>query len=159
MGEYTLGLQFLNQNHFLIDLIRVAIKSLFDKFIFVVAVHPTKKPLFTKQERIKLIQDSTSHFKNVSVLSTEKLIVDLAKEHGAVALIRGLRHVSDFELEFQMAMMNYHLSPEVTTILMMPEEKHIHLNSNLVKEIARLHGDIEGFVPPPVYKHLKSKFD
>ena len=141
-----------------LDIARRASK-LFDEFVFVVAVHPTKKPLFTKQERIKLIQDSTSHFKNVSVLSTEKLIVDLAIEHGAVALIRGLRHVSDFELEFQMAMMNYHLSPEVTTILMMPEEKHIHLNSNLVKEIARLHGDIEGFVPPPVYKHLKSKFD
>ena len=133
--------------------------KLFDEFVFAVAINPSKKPLFTEAERIELIKEATSDIQNVSVLSTKILIVDLAKEENAIALIRGLRHVSDFELEFQMAMMNYHLNPELTTILMMPEEKHIHLNSNLVKEIASLHGDIADYVPPAVNEHLKAKFN
>ena len=133
--------------------------KLFDEFVFAVAVNPSKKPLFTEDERIELIKEATSDIQNISVLSTKKLIVDLAKEEHAIALIRGLRHVSDFELEFQMAMMNSHLNPELSTILLMPDEKHIHLNSNLVKEIARLHGDISAYVPLAVHKHLKAKFN
>ena len=95
-----------------IDIAKMGAK-LFDEFVFAVAVNPSKKPLFTEDERIELIKDATSDIQNISVLSTKKLIVDLAKEEHAIALIRGLRHVSDFELEFQMAMMNSHLNPQL----------------------------------------------
>jgi len=92
------------------------------------------------------------------VKSTPGLVVNFAQEESAVALIRGLRHVSDFEFEFQMAMMNYHLDPEITTILMMPDEKYIHLNSTVVKDVAKLNGDISDYVPDIVWERLKIKF-
>ena len=133
--------------------------KLFDVLEFVVAINVEKEPLFTVEERLALITDSTKHINNIKVNQFTGLVVDYAKNSDSIAIIRGLRHVSDCELEFQMAMMNYHLNPELSTILMMPDEKHIHLNSNLVKEIARLHGDIVDYVPLAVHKHLKAKFN
>ena len=91
--------------------------------------------------------------------ATEGLVADFAREHKAVALIRGLRHVSDFEFEFQMATMNHHLNSEVSTLLMVTSEKYIHLNSSVVKDVARLKGNISNFVPPYVMEKLRKKFN
>ncbi|RMF08604.1 MAG: pantetheine-phosphate adenylyltransferase [Candidatus Neomarinimicrobiota bacterium] len=132
---------------------------LFDVLIFAVADNPNKEPLFTVEERMDLIRRSTQHIPNVQVKSTRGLVVDFAREETAIALIRGLRHVSDFEFEFQMAMMNYHLNPSITTILMMPDEKYIHLNSTVVKDVAKLKGDVSDYVPTVVLEYLKSKFE
>ena len=85
------------------------------------------------------------------------MIVDFAKSEKAVALIRGLRHVSDLEFEFQMAMMNVHLNPKIDTLLMMPDEKYIHINSTVIKNVSRLHGDISIYVPQSVEECLKNK--
>ena len=133
--------------------------SLFDHVIFAIANNPKKKSLFTVNERIDLIQTSIEHLDNISVSSTATLIVRFAKENEAVALIRGLRSISDFEYEFQMALMNRSLAPEISTIFMMPDEKYMHLNSTVVKEIAALDGNISDYVPAIVEAQLKSKLN
>jgi len=132
---------------------------LFDHVILAIANHPKKNSLFTVEERIDLIQASIEHLDNVSVSSTDALIVRFAKENEAIALIRGLRSISDFEYEFQMALMNRSLAPEISTIFMMPDEKYMHLNSTIVKEIASLDGDISAYVPAIVEAQLKSKLN
>ena len=131
--------------------------SLFDKLIFAV-VNSDKKPLFSAQERIDMILESMKHINNIEAFSTEGLVADFAREYKAVAIIRGLRHVSDFEFEFQMATMNHHLNSSVSTLLMVTSEKYIHLNSSVVKDVARLKGDISNFVTPVVMENLKAKF-
>ena len=133
--------------------------SLFDHVILAIANNPKKKSLFTVNERIDLIQTSIEHLDNISVSSTATLIVRFAKENEAVALIRGLRSISDFEYEFQMALMNRSLAPEISTIFMMPDEKYMHLNSTVVKEIAALDGNISDYVPAIVEAQLKSKLN
>ncbi len=133
--------------------------GLFDHVILVIANNPKKNSLFTVDERIDLIQASIKHLDNVSVSSTATLIVRFAKENEAIALIRGLRSISDFEYEFQMALMNRSLAPEISTIFMMPDEKYMHLNSTIVKEIAALNGDISTYVPAIVEAQLKSKLN
>jgi pantetheine-phosphate adenylyltransferase len=132
--------------------------EIFDQLIFVIAENPRKKPLFSIEERIEMVRESTINISNVMVKSTKKLVVDCAVEESAVAIIRGLRHVSDFEFEFQMALMNYHLNSDISTILMIPDEKYIHLNSTVVKEVAELGGDISQYVPEIVLKRLNFKF-
>ena len=133
--------------------------SLFDHVILAIANNPKKKSLFTVNERIDLIQTSIEHLDNISVSSTATLIVRFAKENEAVALLRGLRSISDFEYEFQMALMNRSLAPEISTIFMMPDEKYMHLNSTVVKEIAALDGNISAYVPAIVEAQLKSKLN
>ena len=132
---------------------------LFDHVILAIANHPKKNSLFTVEERIDLIQASIEHLDNVSVSSTDALIVRFAKENEAIALIRGLRSISDFEYEFQMALMNRSLAPEISTVFMMPDERYMHLNSTVVKEIAALEGDISAYVPAIVEAQLKSKLN
>ena len=132
---------------------------LFDHVILAIANNPKKNSLFTLEERIYLIQTSISHLENVTVSSTDVLIVKFAEEKEAIALIRGLRSISDFEYEFQMALMNRSLAPEISTVFMMPDERYMHLNSTVVKEIAGLDGDISTFVPAVVEKKLKSKLN
>ena len=131
--------------------------SLFDEVMIVIANNPRKNSLFTIDERIDLIDQSTAHLKNVHASTTESLIVNFARENNSVALIRGLRSISDFEYEFQMALMNRSLAPEISTLFMMPDEKYMHLNSTVVKEIAALGGDISTYVPDVVNAALKSK--
>ena len=131
---------------------------LFDELIFVVAINNEKEPLLSSAERENLITRSTVHLTNVRVESFDGLVVNYAKRSGAIAIIRGLRHVSDFEFEFQMAMMNYNLNPGITSIFMMPDEKYIHLNSTIVKDVARLGGDITDYVPDIVKKVLLAKY-
>jgi pantetheine-phosphate adenylyltransferase len=133
--------------------------KLFDELIFSVAENIEKNPLFNVAERISFIKNATTNIKNVRVLSTSSLIVNFAEKEKALALIRGLRHVSDFEFEFQLAMMNYHLNPDIVTIFMMPDEKYIHLNSTVVKDVARLSGNISDYVPAEVEQALKKKYN
>ena len=130
---------------------------LFDQVMIVIANNPRKNSLFTIDERIDLINKSISHLNNVLVSNTESLIVNFARDNKSVALIRGLRSISDFEYEFQMALMNRSLAPEISTLFMMPDEKYMHLNSTVVKEIASLGGDISTYVPEVVNTALKSK--
>ncbi len=132
--------------------------KLFDEVIFVVAVNPAKSPLFTTEERVELLKIATKDMTNVKVNSSDDLIANIARQESAIALIRGLRHVSDFEYEFQMAMMNYHLNPEVSTVLLIPDEKYIHLNSTVIKDIVRLNGDVSDFVPQLVVEAIRRKF-
>ena len=133
--------------------------SLFDHVILAIANNPKKDSLFTVNERIDMIQASIEHLDKISVSSTATLIVRFAKENEAVALIRGLRSISDFEYEFQMALMTRSLAPEISTIFMMPDEKYMHLNSTVVKEIAALDGNISAYVPAIVEAQLKSKLN
>ena len=132
--------------------------GLFDELVLVVAVNKEKNPLFNNDERIHLIEECTKNLKNVRVSSFYGLVVDYAKSEKAVAIIRGLRHVSDFEFEFQMAMMNYNLNPMITSMFMMPDEKYIHLNSTVIKDVARLGGDISDYVPDNVKIALYKKY-
>ena len=133
--------------------------KLFDELIIVVASNPDKDPLFSVDERMDMIKKSTHQLKNMQVETTERLLVDFAKDNSAMAIVRGLRHVSDFEYEFQMAMMNYHMAPEITTIFMMPDEKYIHLNSSILKNIVKLNGDISEYVPTNVLDQLHTKLN
>ena len=131
---------------------------LFDELVLVVAVNKEKNPLFNNDERIHMIKECTRDLGNVKVSSFNGLVVDYAKAEKAVAIIRGLRHVSDFEFEFQMAMMNYNLNPMITSMFMMPDEKYIHLNSTVIKDVARLGGDISDYVPDNVKIALYKKY-
>ena len=132
--------------------------TLFEELTFVVAINSDKNPLFTVEERMDLIRDSTKHIKNVSVNRFTGLVVDYANKTDSIAIIRGLRHVSDFEFEFQMAMMNFHLDPTVNSLFMMPDEKYIHLNSSIIKDVAKNGGTISGYVPSYVEDVLLTKY-
>ena len=141
-----------------IDIVK-KVSKLFDQVIMVVAVNKEKSPLFSEQERKELIRESISDINNVNVTSFNGLVVEYAKEKNALAIVRGLRHVSDFEFEFQMAMMNYNLNPQVTSMFMMPDEKYIHLNSTIIKDVSRLGGDISDYVPDNVKSALYIKYN
>ncbi len=143
-----------------LDLLKRAIK-LFDEIIITIAINPAKKPLFSLQERESLIIGAIEeyHFeKKVTVEGFDGLLVHFATQKKASAIIRGLRAVSDFEYELQMALMNRRLADEISTVFMMPHEKYTYLNSTIVKEVARLGGDISNFVPTAVEKALLLKF-
>ena len=140
-----------------IDIIERA-RELFDAVVVTVAINPDKTPLFSVQERVDMIKESLKHYNNVSVDSFEGLIVNHAHEVKAVGIIRGLRAISDFEYEFQMALMNRKLAKDISTIFLMPNEKYTYLNSSIVRNLAGLHSDVCDFVPPIVQEALKKKF-
>lgn len=140
-----------------IDIILRA-KELFDAVVVTVAINPGKLPLFTVMERVQMLQKSLKGYKNISVDSFDGLVVDHAHEVGAIGIIRGLRAVSDFEYEFQMALMNKKLASDINTVFLMPHEKYTYLNSSIIRNLASLHSDISEFVPPIVVKALKNKF-
>ena len=131
--------------------------EIFDTVIVAVALNEGKHPLLTIQERETLISSVVKKYRNVKVDSFETLLVDYAAKKKATAIVRGLRAVSDFEFEFQMALTNRKLNGKITTVFLMPHEKYTYLNSTIVREIARLGGDISQFVPPVVQKMLKKK--
>ncbi len=136
-----------------LDLIQRATK-LFDKVIVTVAENENKKPLFSRAERVELVRGCVQHLPNVEVDVLDGLLVNYAEKRSAQAIVRGLRAVSDFEFEFQLALMNRKLNERVETIFMMPKDAYTFLSSRIVKEIARLDGDISSFVPPAVQKAL-----
>lgn len=142
-----------------VDII-VRAARIFDKIIVTVAKNPVKQPLFSTQERIFLIEQVLSDLencRNVEVKSFDGLIVKFAQSEGACTIIRGLRAISDFEYELQMALMNRRLADDITTVFLMPHENYTYLNSTIVKEVASLGGDISSFVPEIVRLKLKDK--
>lgn len=132
--------------------------NLFDHTIIAVSDNYNKSPLFNLAEREKLICDAVKGIENVSVDRFEGLLVDYASKKQAHAIIRGLRVISDFEYEFQMALMNRKLRPSVETVYLMPNEEYTYINSSIAKEVARLGGDVHLFLPSNVTKALKKKF-
>ena len=141
-----------------LDIARKA-AELFDELILVVAVNQEKSPLFDDKERVELIKESLYDVKNIKVDTFNGLVVDFVRSTESVAIIRGLRHVSDFEFEFQMAMMNFNLNPNIKSLFMMPDEKYIHLNSTVIKDVARLGGDISDYVPKCVQDALYKQYN
>ncbi|MGL5815202.1 MAG: pantetheine-phosphate adenylyltransferase [Aeromonas sp.] len=138
------------------DLIERAAR-LFDEVVVGVANSPSKRPLFDLAERVLLAQQVTAHLPNVKVVGFSGLLVDFAKTHQANVLIRGLRAVSDFEYEFQLANMNRHLMPELESVFLTPSAENSFISSTLVKEVALHGGDIHQFVAPLVAKAIGAK--
>lgn len=140
-----------------IDIIRRA-TDLFDQVVVAVAINPSKTPLFSTEERVEMLKETLKDFNNVVVNSFNGLTVEHAKQVGAIGIIRGLRQISDFEFEFQMALMNRKLAGDITTIFLMPHERYTYLNSTIIRNLASLNADVSNFVPPMVQEALKKKF-
>lgn len=138
------------------DLVARATK-LFDKVIIAVAINPGKKPIFSLEERVTLAKETLAQYKNVEVCGFEGLLVDVAKDQQADVILRGLRAVSDFEHEFQLASMNRKMQPDVETMFLTPAEQFSYISSSLVREIAALGGDVSEFVAPNVLAALRTK--
>ena len=130
---------------------------IFDSIIVAILVNVEKTPLFSENERIAIIKDVFKAHKNVQADTFSGLLVDYAQKKNATVLVRGLRAVSDFEYEFQMALMNRHLAPGLETVFMMPDEKYTYISSRLIKEVFTLGGEITGLVPPIVEEKLRAK--
>jgi len=140
-----------------IDIIERSV-ILFDKVIVAVTTNPAKSPLFDINERIEMIKSSVKKMKNVEVDGFDDLLVNYAFKKQATAIIRGLRATSDFEFEFQMALVNRKLSNKLVTVFLMPNEKYTYLNSTIVKEVASYQGDVSCFVPSEINQKLIKKF-
>ncbi len=140
-----------------LDLMQRALR-MFDHLTVAVAERAEKGVVFSQDERVAMIRDATSKLDRMSVEPFAGLLVDFAKDHKIPVLVRGLRFISDFEYEFQMALMNRRLADEIETVFLMPSETYTYVNASLVKEIARYGGAIEGLVPPNVVPLLRKRF-
>ncbi len=141
-----------------LDVIERAAK-MFDEIIVVIAINSKKVSLFNEEERMEMARLALHHLPNVEVVFHSGLLIDYAREANAIAIIRGIRAVSDFEYEFQIALMNRKLEPDVYTLFMMPHEKYTYLNSSIIRELARYNQDVSEFVPSSVQVKLKEKFE
>jgi pantetheine-phosphate adenylyltransferase len=130
---------------------------IFDSIIVAILVNVEKAPLFSETERVAIIREVFKDQPNVQVETFNGLLVDYAQRKGATVLVRGLRAVSDFEYEFQMALMNRHLAPGLETVFMMPAEQYTYISSRLIKEVFSLGGEVTGLVPPVVEERLRDK--
>lgn len=139
-----------------LDLIGRAAK-IFDHLVVAILRNSSKDPLFTVEERVAMLSEGIAALDNVSIATFDGLLVDFAREQRAHAVVRGIRAISDYEYEFQMALMNRRLSPEVETIFLMPDAKYSFVSSRLVKEVFELGGSIDGLVPKFVIERLKDK--
>lgn len=139
-----------------IDIIKRSLK-IFERVIVAVAPNPQKAPLFDINERVSMIQEATRDLKNLQVEGFDGLLVDYVKREGGIAIIRGLRAVSDFEYELQIALMNRKLDAEVETVFMMPNQEFTYLTSSIVKAVASYGGQVKDFVPEIVSKKLREK--
>ena len=140
-----------------IDIIGRA-SELFDKLIVAVGANSSKNNIFSEKERLEMMKKACSKLKNTEVDKFSDLIVKYAKRKNASVLVRGLRSVSDFDFEFQMYLMNKKMHPGLSTVFLMPDEKYVYLNSTLIREVARMKGNVSDFVPNFVEKKLKEKF-
>ena len=140
-----------------LDVVRRA-AALFDKVIVGVSVNPRKAPLFDKEERAIMLREACQEFSNVDVALVPGLVVEFARKVGATVIVRGLRAVSDFEFELQMASTNRELAPEVETIFFTPAPHYHYVSASLVAEIASFGGEVEEFVPPNVARRLREQF-
>ena len=141
-----------------LDLIERGSK-IFDELIVAILRNPDKDPLFNVSERVAMLEVLSGHYSNVRVDTFDGLTVDYADRVGASSVLRGIRALSDYEYELQMALMNRKLRPELETVFMMPAEKYSYLSSRLVREVAQLGGSVKGLVPELVEQHLRGKLD
>lgn len=139
-----------------LDLIARAAK-MFDHLVVAILRNSAKNPLFTVEERVSMLSEGTAEFGNVSVSTFDGLLVDFAREERAHAVVRGIRAISDYEYELQMALMNRRLAPDVETIFLMPDAKYSFVSSRLVKEVFQLGGSVDGLVPKFVIDRMKDK--
>jgi pantetheine-phosphate adenylyltransferase len=139
-----------------LDLVERASRQ-FDRLIIAILRHDEKQPVFSLEERMELLREAAAPFPNVEVDAFHGLLVDYAQEVGAGTIVRGLRALSDFEYELQMAMMNRRLAPDLETVFLMPSEAYAYLSSRLVREVARLGGDLTGLVPAQVVAALRRR--
>ncbi len=140
-----------------LDLIERSLR-IFDELIVAVVANPSKEPLFTVKERLELIDEATRGLERMRITSFDGLLVDLVNREAADCIVRGIRAVSDFEYEFQMALMNRKLQSTVETVFMMPHERYSYVSSRLIKEVASLGAPVTGMVPPIVEERLNEKF-
>ncbi len=141
-----------------VDIIERGLR-VFDRIVVAVLQNPKKAPLFTTKERVRMIQDIFASKGKVEVRAFDGLLVDFARARGTRVIMRGLRAISDFEYEFQMALMNRNLAPDIETFFMMPNVNYSFLSSNLVREVAALGGSVEGLVPGQVARKLRDKIN
>jgi pantetheine-phosphate adenylyltransferase len=139
-----------------VDLIQRGAK-LFDHLTVAILVNPVKNPLFTVDERVEMLKEATAGIGHVSVATFEGMMVEFARQQGATAVLRGIRAISDYEHEFQMALMNRRLAPEVETVFLQPAGRYSFVSSRMVKEVFSFGGDITGLVPPNVLKRLRAR--
>ena len=139
-----------------LDLIERGSK-IFDELVVAVLSNSEKSPLFTVEERVDMLKSTTKHYTNVCVETFDGLLVDFARTQGAKAVLRGIRAISDYEYEFQMAMMNRKLDPKLETLFMMPAEKYTYVSSRLIKGVFKLGGDVSELVPPLVMQRMMAK--
>ena len=131
--------------------------KLFEQLTVAILNNPVKNPLFTLDERVEMLRESTRQLDNVSVATFEGLMVDFARLHGATAVLRGIRAITDYEYEFQMALMNRRLAPEIETVFLQPAGRYSFVSSRLVKEVVSFGGSVEGLVPSNVLKRLRGR--
>ena len=131
--------------------------KLFEQLTVAILNNPVKNPLFTLEERVEMLRESTRQLENVSVATFEGLMVDFARQHGATAVLRGIRAITDYEYEFQMALMNRRLAPEIETVFLQPAGRYSFVSSRLVKEVVSFGGSVEGLVPSNVLKRLRGR--
>jgi len=131
---------------------------LFDRVVVAVAADTSKAPVFDLQQRVELIRRVVAHLEHVEVVAFSGLLVEFARGLGVPVIVRGLRAVSDFEFEFQLAGMNRRMAPDIETLFLTPAEKYAYISSSLVREIARLKGDVSAFVSPEVHAALRERF-
>jgi pantetheine-phosphate adenylyltransferase len=132
--------------------------SVFDEVTIAILLNPEKQPLFTVEERVEIIGEAFAGESRIKVDTFSGLLVDYAEKIGATVIVRGLRAISDFEYEFQMALMNRHLNPRIETVFMMPAERYSYLSSRIVKEVFQLGGGVHELVPPVVERRLREKY-
>jgi pantetheine-phosphate adenylyltransferase len=140
-----------------LDLVQRGLK-IFDEIIVAIAVNPVKQPLFTIEERVEMIQEVLENHPRVKITHFTGLLVDFVRSQNTNVILRGLRAVSDFDYEFQLALMNRRLAPEIETVFLMTSLKWVFLSSSILKEAVSLGGVVEGIVPPVVFKRLQEKF-
>jgi pantetheine-phosphate adenylyltransferase len=140
-----------------VDLIQRSLR-IFDELIVAVVANPSKSPLFTVAQRLEMIDEATNDLGNFRIVAFDGLLIDLVARESADCIVRGLRAVSDFEYEFQMALMNRKLSATVETVFLMPHERYTYISSRLIKEVASFGTSVAGMVPPGVDKRLVEKF-
>ncbi|MFP5210735.1 MAG: pantetheine-phosphate adenylyltransferase [Acidobacteriota bacterium] len=141
-----------------VDLIQRGAK-IFDHLTVAVLNNPGKNPIFTPEERAEMLREATSSLSNVSVATFDGLMVEFARRQGATAVLRGIRAISDYEHEFQMALMNRRLAPEIETVFLQPAGRYSFVSSRMVKEVFSFGGDVTGLVPPNVLKRLRSRIN
>jgi pantetheine-phosphate adenylyltransferase len=139
-----------------VDLIQRGAR-IFDELVVAILVNPVKNPLFTVEERVEMLKEATRTLGNVSIATFDGLMVEFARQQGASVVLRGIRAISDYEYEFQMALMNRRLAPEVETVFLQPAGRYSFVSSRMVKEVFSVNGDVSGLVPANVLKRLRGR--